>query len=207
MNRPVTRLKPRTADRDPAGARWAFLRGFIKNPKTVASVVPSSRKLIDRMLTPVDWDNCRLFVEYGPGTGTFTKPILDRLHPDAVLIAIDPNRDFIHFLGQNIADPRLKAVEGSAADVEGIVRDHGFGHADFVVSGLPFTTLPPGVGDAIGAATARVIRDGGAFLVYQFSPKVLDHIAPFFERIDRGFEWANVPPATLFWAWRERAGN
>ena len=25
----------------------------------------------------------------------------------------------------------------------------------------------------------------------------------FFERIDRGFEWINVPPATLFWAWRE----
>jgi hypothetical protein len=48
-----------------------------------------------------------------------------------------------------------------------------------------------------------VIRPGGAFLVYQFSPKVRDFIAPFFERIDRGFEWINVPPATLFWAWRE----
>jgi hypothetical protein len=33
---------------------------------------------------------------------------------------------------------------------------------------------------------------------------VRDFIAPHFERIDRGFEWANVPPATLFWAWRER---
>ena len=57
--------------------------------------------------------------------------------------------------------------------------------------------------EAIGEATARVVRPGGAFLVYQFSPKVRDFIAPHFERIDRGFEWINVPPATLFWAWRE----
>jgi phospholipid N-methyltransferase len=94
-------------------------------------------------------------------------------------------------------------VTGSAADVESIIAERGFDHADFVLSGLPFSTLPPGVGDAIGEATARVIRPGGAFLVYQFSPKVLDFIKPHFEKIDRGFEWVNVPPATLFWAWRE----
>jgi phospholipid N-methyltransferase len=72
-----------------------------------------------------------------------------------------------------------------------------------VLSGLPFSTLPPGVGEAIGKATASVIRPGGAFLVYQFSPKVREFIRPYFERIVRGFEWINVPPATLFWAWRE----
>ena len=90
--------------------------------------------------------------------------------------------------------------------MERIVAEHGFTHADYVVSGLPFSTLPEGVGEAIGAATAKVVRDGGAFMVYQFSPKVRDFIAPHFERIDRGFEWRNVPPATLFWAWRDRAG-
>ena len=72
-----------------------------------------------------------------------------------------------------------------------------------MLSGLPFSTLPPGVGDAIGKATAKVLRPGGAFLVYQFSPKVLDFIKPFFDRIERGFEWINVPPATLFWAWKD----
>ena len=42
-------------------------------------------------------------------------------------------------------------------------------------------------------------------------PLVLDtiqvayFIAPVFDRLDRGFEWVNVPPATLFWAWRNEA--
>jgi phospholipid N-methyltransferase len=185
--------------------RWQFLRGFIKHPVMVGSIIPSSAKLIAKMLGPVDWDSTRLFVEYGPGVGTFTRPILELLGPDARLIAIDTNAEFIDYLRSDIDDPRLIAVTGSAADVEKIVAAHGFEHADYVLSGLPFSTLPPGVGDAIGKATARVIRDGGAFLVYQFSPKVRDFIAPFFERIERGFEWVNVPPATLFWAYRERA--
>ncbi len=180
-----------------------FVRGFIKHPVMVGSIVPSSPTLIRHMLKPVDWKNTKLFVEYGPGVGTFCRPVLEKMAGDATLIAIDTNEDFIKFLGKDIDDPRLIAVHGSAADVEQIVADAGFAHADYVVSGLPFSTLPPGVGQAIGAATSRVIRAGGAFLVYQFSPKVRDFIAPHFERIDRGFEWINVPPATLFWAYRE----
>ena len=82
-------------------------------------------------------------------------------------------------------------------------RARNLGSADYVLSGLPFSTLPPGVGDNIAAATSNVIRPGGAFLVYQFSPKVRDFIEPHFDAIKRGFEWINVPPATLFWAYKD----
>jgi phospholipid N-methyltransferase len=189
--------------RRPIGPRMQFFRGFLKNPVMVGSIIPSSRKLIDRMLDPVDWENTKLFVEYGPGVGTFTRPVLERLGPDATLLTIDTNADFTEYLRESIDDERLVPVTGSAADVEKIIADRGFAHADYVLSGLPFSTLPPGVGEAIGEATAKVIRPGGAFLVYQFSPKVREFIAPVFERIERGFEWINVPPATLFWAYRE----
>lgn len=193
----------RRAGKRGVSPKWQFLRGFLKHPVMVGSIIPSSRVLIEKMLKPVDWDSTKVFVEYGPGVGTFTRPILDKLGPDARLITIDTNAEFTGFLKESIDDERLVAVTGSAADVEKILSDRGFDKADYVLSGLPFSTLPPGVGDAIGAATSRVIRPGGAFLVYQFSPKVLDFIKPWFERVDRGFEWINVPPATLFWAWRE----
>jgi phospholipid N-methyltransferase len=192
----------RRRDRRGVSPQWQFLRGFLKHPVMVGSIIPSSRVLIDKMLGPVDWENTRLFVEYGPGVGTFTRPILERLGEDATLLTIDTNPDFTKYLKRSIDDPRLVAVTGSAADVEKIITDRGFEKADYVVSGLPFSTLPPGVGDAIAEATAKVIRPGGAFLVYQFSPKVRDFIAPHFDRLDRGFEWKNVPPATLFWAWK-----
>ena len=190
------------APRRSESPRWQFLRGFLKHPVMVGSIIPSSRVLIDRMLQPVDWKTTKLFVEYGPGVGTFTRPVLDRLPADATLITIDTNPDFTRYLKTAIDDSRLVAVTGSAADVEQILSDHGFERADYVLSGIPFSTLPPGVGEDIGRATAQVIRPGGAFLVYQFSPKVIDFLKPHFDRIDRGFEWINVPPARLFWAWR-----
>ncbi|HEX8839360.1 MAG TPA: methyltransferase [Sphingomicrobium sp.] len=192
----------RRSDRRSPNPRWHFLRGFLKNPVMVGSIIPSSRVLIDKMLGPVDWANTKLFVEYGPGVGTFTKPILERLAPDATLVTIDTNADFTRYLKEQIDDPRLVAVTGSAADVEKIITDRGFTQADYILSGLPFSTLPPGVGDAIAEATSKVIRKGGAFLVYQFSPKVRDFIQPHFAPIKRGFEWINVPPATLFWAYK-----
>ena len=190
--------------RDAAGGPlWHFLRGFIKHPVMVGSVIPSSKILIDRMLEPVDWAQTKLFVEYGPGVGTFTQHILDRLPADATLLTVDTNPDFTDYLNGKFTDSRLEAVTGSAANVRKIMADRGFENADYILSGLPFSTLPPGIGPKIAEETAEALRPGGAFLVYQFSPKVRDYIAPHFERIDKGFEWVNIPPATLFWAWKD----
>ena len=197
-----SRRLQRHRDRRSPSPQWQFLRGFLKNPVMVGSIIPSSRVLIDKMLSPVDWANTRLFVEYGPGVGTFTRPVLDKLAADARLVTIDTNPDFTRYLRDSIDDPRLIAVNGSAANVETILADHGLGYADYVLSGLPFSTLPAGVGEDIAEATSKVIRPGGAFLVYQFSPKVKDFIQPHFAPIRRGFEWINVPPATLFWAYK-----
>ncbi len=185
------------------GPLWHFLRGFIKHPVMVGSVIPSSKVLIDKMLSPVDWANCRLFVEYGPGVGTFTEHVLQRMSPEATLIAIDTNADFTGYLRRKFTDSRLFAVTGSAADVRQIMADCGFENADYILSGLPFSTLPDGLGPRIAEETAQALRPGGAFLVYQFSPKVRKYLDPYFDRVDRDFEWINIPPAQLFWAWKD----
>lgn len=180
-----------------------FLKGFLKNPVMVGAVASSSQRLVRRMLSKVNFDECKLFVEYGPGVGTFTRPILDRLSADAKLIVIDTNPDFIAYLRATIIDPRFSAILGSAADVRQIVEDHGYTQADYITSGLPFSTLPAGVGDAIAKATREIIRPGGAFLVYQYNPKVRNFLTPHWSHIDHEVEYWNVPPAQLWWAWSE----
>ncbi|AOR77099.1 MULTISPECIES: class I SAM-dependent methyltransferase [Sphingomonadaceae] len=185
------------------GPWGVFLEGFIRNPVMVGSIVPSSRFTINRMLSKVDWANTKLFVEYGPGVGTFCQPVLDRLPRDGMLIVIDTNPMFIDYLRRTISDSRFVAVNGSAADVEEIVRAHGHEKADYVLSGLPFSTLPKGVAPAIASATYRVIRKGGAFLVYQFRPKARSYMAPHFKRIDDAIEPINVPPCFMWWGWKD----
>ena len=127
------------------GPLWHFLKGFIKHPVMVGSIIPSSKAVIDKMLAPVDWANCKLFVEYGPGVGTFTEHVLRRMAPDATLIAIDTNAGF-----RPLSHAPSSATTGCSRST---VRRRTCGrsspiaastHADYILSGLPFSTLPAG---------------------------------------------------------------
>lgn len=196
---------PRTAGQmrkvaSPTRPWLLFLKGFLKHPIMIGSIIPSSQRLVRHMLGPVDWTECRVFVEYGPGVGTFTPHILQRLGPDALYIAIDLNPEFIAHLSSTVTDSRFRAIVGSAADVEHIVRRCGCSHVDYVLSGLPFSTLPNGMGESITAATARILKPGGSFLVYQFRRRVQDYLALQFPHIDHALEYWNIPPCHLFWA-------
>ena len=185
------------------GPWGVFFKGFIKHPVMVGSIIPSSDRTVAKMLAPVDWENTKLFVEYGPGIGTFCQPVLDRMRPDATLLVIDLNEDFIVYLRKTIRDSRFIAVHGSAADVNEIIAQFGFKNADYILSGLPFSTLPNNLGPVIAENTAKALRPGGAFLVYQFRARARDFMEPHFRKIDNGFELWNVLPCHLFWGWKE----
>ena len=180
-----------------------FARNFVQHPKMVGSVIPSSHFLVRRMLRAVPWSQARVLVEYGPGTGVFTTEILRRMRPDATLVAIELNPDFVAFLGRTIRDPRLRLVAGSAAEVSAILAELHLGPADCIISALPYTTMPPAVRQAIFQATHRVLRPRGAFLVLQFSPVLRAELARVFPRIHLAFEPLNLPPAFIYRCVRE----
>lgn len=174
-----------------------FFREFLRHPAMIGSIIPSSRRTIEAMLSDVRWEETRLFVEYGPGVGTFCDTILERLAPEATLLVIDTNPAFIDYLRRRYTDSRFIAVHGSAADVGDIITAHGFDSADYVLSGLPFSTLPAGVGARIAEQTFEALSPGGSFLIYQYSPYALRLLAPHFPRVDRAFEWLNIPPCHI----------
>lgn len=203
MTGPATTATRASRRRGAPPSPWGmFLRGFIKHPAMVGAIAPSSNKLINKMLAPVDWAKAKVIVEYGPGVGTFCGPILERMAPDAQLIAIDTNPDFVAYLRDHYRDSRFSTVLGSAADVRAIVAEHGHDHADYALSGLPMSNLPAGVADIIARETQAVLSPGGAFLVYQYHPRVRSFLAPHFADIDHDMEWWNIPPAQLYWAWK-----
>jgi phospholipid N-methyltransferase len=176
-----------------------FARNFIKHPRMLGSVIPSSRFLVNEMLGQVDWDKARVIVEYGPGVGTFTNEILKRLHPDGILVAIEMNTDFVSFLQGTNSDPRMHVIHGSAADVGSILQRLGRGKADYIISGIPLSTVPPALRDGIVRATRDALTPAGAFLVYQFSGRALPNLKRTFGRVKQGFLPLNIPPARLYY--------
>lgn len=184
------------------GPGMLFLKQTLAHPRMIGAVIATSGIAVDATLAEVDWDKCRLFVEYGPGTGAFTRRVLELAHPDARIIAIDTNADFADYLRRSLPDRRLSVVRGSAEDVERIIATNGPEGADYVLSGLPFSTLPDGIGDRIVAATRRSLRPGGQFLVYQYSlfaKKLLDRE---FDEVECDRVWRCVPPLRVMRATR-----
>ena len=175
-----------------------FGRNFLKHPRMLGSLIPSSRFLVDRVLDQVDWGRAGTIVEYGPGVGTLTGEILRRLRPDATLVAIEMNGDFVRYLRRTVGDRRLQVVEGSAADADAVLAARGLRHADYVISGIPYSTMPAAVRDRILRTTHDVLHPDGAFLVYQFTRAVLPFLRDTFAVVDQKFEPRNIMPARLF---------
>lgn len=179
--------------------QWVlFAKNFFRHPKMLGSLIPSSRFLIERLLREIDWDQARVIVEYGPGVGTFTAEILRHMRPGALLIAVETNLEFVAFLRRSLSHAQLLVVHGSAADVEKVLADHGLSRADYIVSGIPLSTVPDRERERILLSTHRVLLPQGALLVYQFSPKVLSDLRRIFSRVTRSFEPLNILPAQIF---------
>lgn len=186
-------------------SRLLFAREFLKHPILLGSALPSSRFLVQRLLRQVEWSRTRVLVEYGPGVGTFTREILNHLRPDAKLVAIEMSQDFVKYLRREHRDPRLVVVHGSAADVRQILWNLHLGHADAIISGIPFSTLSQQERERILVESKRALRPRGRFLVYQFTSAVRRDLERIFGPTERDREPLNILPATIFRAMNDAA--
>src|ERR1700736_5553822 len=188
------RISSRTRSRD----ALLFARNFFRHPRMLGSIIPSSRFLIKQLLQPIDWAQARVIVEYGPGVGGITAEILRRMRPDASLIAIETNPEFVCFLRSSTEDERLRVVEASAESVVEILRQHGHESANYIISGIPFSTISAPGAEPLLRRTGSVFEPQGAFLVYQFSTRVLQDLQRIFRYVRHQFQPLNVLPAHLF---------
>ena len=165
----------------------------------LGSFIPSSPFLIKHLLSQIDFDSARVIVEYGPGVGTISKELVPRLHPEARLVLIEMNTEFVHFLRSEITDPRVTVVHGSAADVRKILKSLGIAGADYIISGIPYSTMPSTLRRAVLHESKQALNRNGQFLVYQFTRTVLPYLQPVFRSIRQDFELLNILPARLFY--------
>ena len=83
-----------------------FISEVFKSTGTIGALSPSSSFLAKKMLEPIQFNNAKCFVEYGPGTGVFTHKLLEKMDSDAILLAFEINPVFIEEL-HKINDKRL----------------------------------------------------------------------------------------------------
>ena len=180
---------------------WKFFQAFLRSPRIVASVIPSSSPAVRRVVRTADPAAANVVVELGGGTGCMTRALLEAMSPEGRLLVIERMAEFIPALGR-IADERLQVVHGCASAIRAELAACGHPQADVIISGIPFSTLPRVLAAEIAREVHRALRPGGMFIAYQFNDRVADYTRPLMGAPEIEFVLYNVPPVRLF-TWRK----
>jgi phospholipid N-methyltransferase len=173
-----------------------FVEEFFRNPATVGSLVPSSRELTEQVMAPIDFGRARCIVEYGPGTGVFTDAIIKRRRAETVVLLVEVNEPFCALLRERYAgQPNVHVVHGSADETADYLRDIGAPPADYVVCGLPFSSLPLRLGWRILAHTRQLLEPAGKLILFQYSLQNTKLFERFFAEVGHQHVLLNLPPA------------
>jgi len=143
-----------------------FVTRFITKPGAVGSLWPSSRDLGLAMVRELRLEAGDVLVEYGPGTGPFTSVLREWMPPGTEYLGIEFDPELHRTLVRRF--PGMRFHLGSAEDTPAILADHGLGKARIIISGLPFSIMPPELQHRILEATSAALHDEGTFRTFTY---------------------------------------
>ena len=176
-----------------------FFSNCLSSPREVAAIAPSSKHLIKRILRHAALEDARCLVEYGPGVGTVTHALLEKLSPDGRLLCFETNLKFCSLIKENIKDDRLVVINDSAENLAYHLKRLGIGSIDYAFSGIPFSLIGAKNKKEIIKTTRDKLRERGKFVVYQqYSMMARKYLRTYFEATLTELELRNIPPSYVF---------
>ncbi|MEU1300210.1 class I SAM-dependent methyltransferase [Streptomyces shenzhenensis] len=188
-----------------------FAREFLRSPLRTASLVPSSARLVERLVAAVPERGEPVVVELGPGTGPATEAIQRTLAGRGRHIAVELNERLATHLVQRF--PRAEIVTASAWDLPGVLADRGVHTADVVVSSLPWSAFAGPHGRTLVPKIASLLSESGVYTQFTYafarwappSRHRLAQVRQLFEEVAASRTvYRNLPPALVYSARRPR---
>ncbi len=144
-----------------------FLQAFFKNPLKVGSIAPSSPELAKEMLAGIMPCEDSVAMELGPGTGAFTKYFADFVPDEKSYLGLELDKGLVDCLRTKF--PKLRFMRGSARKAVAIHKRSKLGKVDYIISGLPFVSMPNAVNARIFAEIEEFMAKGCLFRTFQYA--------------------------------------
>ncbi len=182
-----------------------FVGKFFRFPRQIGAIAPSSPLLAKEIVRLANVAQSQTIVEFGPGTGAFTKEILAEMPPNARLLAVEADPNLALLLRKKFDKAVIAA--GSAQKIQRIMKAHRFEAADCIISGLPWASFEPQLQDEILMEAEAVLKPGGKFAAFGYVHALtLPGAKRFRQQLHRIFGpvqvsrviWVNVPPAVIY---------
>jgi phosphatidylethanolamine/phosphatidyl-N-methylethanolamine N-methyltransferase len=171
-----------------------FFKRFLKRPFQIASIIPSSKALVERVASKMDFGQPRVIAEYGPGEGVHSREIARRMCPASHLLLFELDRALAQDLERQFAgDGRVHVIHGDAASLPHELKHRGIRRCDYILSGIPFSILKIEKKRALLQKTYDALTPGGRFIIYQVTNELKQH-ATLFEHTESEYFLQNIPP-------------
>lgn len=147
--------------------RLQFLIEFIKDPLAIGSIVPSSpqlsKKIVQYIPEKTEDGEPKYYLEIGPGIGSFTKDIADRLRSIDHLDVVELNSSYCETLKKKFI--HYNNVHIHCLSITDWHPDYKY---DVVVSGLPLNSFPVDLVKKCIAVYERVTKEGGIVSYFEY---------------------------------------
>ncbi|WCN38603.1 class I SAM-dependent methyltransferase [Aneurinibacillus uraniidurans] len=172
-----------------------FLSKFIRSPRTIGSIAPSSRFLARAMTQPVQWETAHSIAELGAGTGVFTRYIARLKRSECQALIFEQDSTMRNSLETDY--PEMHHYP-NARTMSHAMRLHGINGFDYILSGLPFMNFPQELRDELMDEVERSLAPGGTFIAFQYSLQMKKQLAQRFDDIRITFVPLNIFPAFVY---------
>lgn len=184
-----------------------FFKRFLKRPWQIASIVPSSRALVERVASKIDFKRACVIAEYGPGEGVHSRELAQRMRPDAQLLLFELDPAFSRDLARQFArDRRVHVINANAATIGGELARRGIAYCDYIISGIPFSILEIEKKRDLLRQTHDALAPDGEFIIYQVTNELRQHAIDF-ARAESEYFLQNIPPMFITVFGKNGTGN
>jgi phospholipid N-methyltransferase len=144
----------------------------------------------------MDFSEPRVIAEFGPGEGCHSREILKRLQPGSKLLLFELDPELAdHLKSQFRHDERVEVLNMDAGRLDEALKARDFGGCDYVVSGIPFSTMESGKKRRLLESIHRCLvpEAHAAFIIYQITNELKRH-AVVFPSSTTEYCLINIPP-------------
>lgn len=173
-----------------------FIKEYVKNPRQIGAIAPSTKYLANSMIHGIDFGSINCIVEYGPGTGVFTSEILKNCKVNTKVILLETNEEFCNELRKKYGElDNVEIINDSAENVNIHLKRLNVSKVDYVISGLPFASLPKDISSKILDTTNNLLSSSGEFRTFQYTMLKKNMFKNRFKNIAHKKVYKNIPPA------------
>lgn len=180
-----------------------FFRQWLRSPRSMGSVLPSSRALARAVTRAIAWRPGQQIIELGAGTGAITRGLVESGLPLDAITVIEVDDSLCSYLRARF--PGVRVIHGDATRLSESLGPEAAGRVGTVISGLPMVNMPLEFQRTIIDQSFALLAPDGCILQYSYSPirpipaRKLGLRAELVRYVVR-----NVPPATV---WRFTRAN